>query len=53
MTNKAQRFQRLVGASKDGSAPPNSKTRYGVIALAPSFNRTKDWEAYGALIGNE
>src|SRR5262245_15852938 len=34
-------------------APPNPKRRYGVVALAPSFNRTKDWEKYGAVIATK
>lgn len=29
---------------------PKPKRRYGVVALAPSFNRTKDWKAYGAVV---
>ena len=33
--------------------PPNAKRRYGVVALAPSFNRTKDWAAYGASVANK
>jgi replicative superfamily II helicase len=32
-------------------APPK-KRRYGVVALTPSFARTKDWEGYGATIAN-
>jgi hypothetical protein len=31
-------------------APANLKRPFGVVALAPSFNRTKDWEAYGSII---
>lgn len=31
----------------------NAKRRFGVVALAPSFNRTKDWAAYGALVANK
>lgn len=31
-------------------APPNPKRRYGVVALAPGFNWTKDWEKYGAIV---
>lgn len=34
-------------------ATPNPKRRFGVVALVPSFNRTKDWEAYGATIANK
>ena len=33
-----------------GFAPPNAKRRFGVVALAPSFARTKDWEAQKAVI---
>src|ERR1700732_2677083 len=29
---------------------PRHNRRYGVVALAPSFSRTKDWEAYGAVV---
>jgi replicative superfamily II helicase len=36
-----------------GFAVPNSKRRFGVVALVPSFNRTKDWEAYGAIVANK
>lgn len=32
---------------------PNSKRRFGVVALVPSFNRTKDWEAYGAIVARK
>lgn len=32
---------------------PNAKRRYGVVALTSGFMRTKDWEAYGALIANK
>lgn len=35
-----------------GFAGTNSKRRSGVVALARSFNRTKDWESYGAIITN-
>ena len=28
---------------------PNSKRRFGMVALAPSFARTADWESYGAI----
>ena len=31
---------------------PRSKRQYGVVALAPSFARTKDWESYGAAIAD-
>ena len=36
-----------------GFAVPNSKRRFGVVALVPSCNRTKDWEAYGAIVANK
>lgn len=29
---------------------PNSKRTYGIVALVPSFARTKDWEALGAKV---
>jgi len=32
---------------------PNSKRRFGVVALVPSFNRTKDWKAYGATVADK
>ncbi len=32
---------------------PKPNRRFGVVALAPSFNRTKDWEAYGAVVANK
>ena len=36
-----------------GFAVPNPKRRFGLVALVPSFNRTKDWESYGAIIANK
>jgi replicative superfamily II helicase len=33
-----------------GFGTPNDKRRTGVVALAPSFNRSKDWEGYGAIV---
>lgn len=36
-----------------GFGVPNSKRRFGVVALVPSFNRTKDWEAYGAIVARK
>ena len=36
-----------------GFGVPNSKRRYGVVALVPSFPRTKDWEAYGAIVARK
>ena len=29
------------------------KRRIGVVALVPSFNRTKDWETYGATVATK
>ena len=29
---------------------PNTKRRYGLVVLATSFPRTKDWEAYGSVV---
>lgn len=29
---------------------PTSKRQYGLVVLTPSFPRTKDWEAYGAVV---
>ena len=40
---------RIVGAL----ATSEPKRRYGVVVLAPSFTRTKDWEKYGASIANK
>jgi replicative superfamily II helicase len=34
-------------------SPPNAKRRYGVVALAPGFNWTKDWQRYGAVVANK
>jgi replicative superfamily II helicase len=31
-------------------AKPRANRRHGVVALVPSFARTKDWESYGATI---
>ena len=36
-----------------GYGTPNAKRRHGVIALAPSFNWTKDWAAYGAVVAKK
>jgi replicative superfamily II helicase len=36
-----------------GLAVPNPKRRMGMVALVPSFYRTKDWEAYGAVIAKK
>lgn len=32
---------------------PNTKRQYGVVALVPGFNWTKDWQAYGAIIAKK
>lgn len=32
---------------------PRPKRRFGVVALAPSFARIKDWESYGATIAKK
>jgi len=34
-------------------AKPHPGRKYGVVALAPSFAGTKDWQAYGARIANK
>lgn len=31
---------------------PSTKRKFGVVALAPSFARTKDWEKYGAIVAD-
>ena len=31
-------------------AKPNQNRKSGIVVLAPSFNNTKDWEQYGAVI---
>ena len=36
-----------------GFGTPNPKRRYGIVALVPSFNQTKDWEAYGSIIAKK
>ena len=36
-----------------GIGAPNAKRRFGVVALAPSFNRTKDWKVYGATVAHK
>lgn len=38
-------------ASLFGTPDPGRK--YGVVALVPSFNGTKDWEKYGAIIAKK
>lgn len=37
----------------NGFAVPNPKRRFGVVALVPSFNRTRDWKAYGAMVADK
>ncbi len=32
---------------------PDLERKYGVVALVPSFNGTKDWEAHGAIIAKK
>ena len=32
---------------------PSDRRRYGCVALVPSFQKTKDWEAYGAIIATK
>lgn len=32
---------------------PNARRRYGLVALTPSFARTKDWGAYGAIVAKK
>lgn len=34
-------------------APPNPKRTFGVVALAPGFNWTKDWQTYGATVASK
>jgi replicative superfamily II helicase len=36
-----------------GFGKPNSKRKFGLVALVPSFARTKDWEAHGAIIADK
>jgi len=36
-----------------GFAAPTPKRKYGVVALAPGFMWTKDWEAYGATVATK
>lgn len=33
-------------------APPNAKRRHGVVALGTSFQRTGDWEKFGAKVAD-
>jgi replicative superfamily II helicase len=33
-------------------AVPNERRRFGLVALVPSFQKTKDWETYGADVAN-
>jgi hypothetical protein len=63
VTARAPRRRRLDGARVQTALQPascycilsrkekvNDKRRTGVVALAPSFNRSKDWEGYGAIV---
>lgn len=34
-------------------ASPNAKRKNGVVALVPSFARSKDWESYGSIIADK
>ena len=34
-------------------AQPNKRRRYGVVALAPSFKGSRDWEGYGATVADK
>nr|WP_281719459.1 DEAD/DEAH box helicase [Nitrosomonas nitrosa] len=36
-----------------GFGTPNPKRRFGLVALVPSFNKTKDWEAYGGIVARK
>lgn len=36
-----------------GFGAPNAKRRFGVVALAPGFDWTKDWAAYGAVVAKK
>jgi len=36
-----------------GFGTPNAKRRFGVVALAPGFDWTKDWAAYGAVVAKK
>ncbi len=36
-----------------GFAPPKPNRRYGCVVLTPSFDRTKDWKAHGAVVANK
>lgn len=35
-----------------GFGKPNNKRKFGVVALVPSFARTGDWKAHGAVIAD-
>ena len=35
-----------------GLAKPGRKRKWGVVALTPSFARSKDWKAYGATVAD-
>ena len=32
---------------------PNTKRQFSVVALAPSFNWTKDWQSYGTTVATK
>ena len=36
-----------------GFGTSNPKRTFGVVALAPSFNQTKDWERYGSIVAKK
>lgn len=36
-----------------GIATGSTKRRYGVVALVPSFKRSRDWKAYGAVVATK
>ena len=41
--------ERIVG----GLGKHNAQRRFGVVSLVPSFARTKDWQAHGALVADK
>jgi replicative superfamily II helicase len=41
------------GAIVGWLAAPSPEKTYGVVALVPSFNQSRDWEAYGALVAKK
>src|SRR5207244_3163341 len=36
-----------------GFAKPNPNRRHGIVVLTPSFDRTKDWKAYGSVVAKK